>query len=96
MCVIDNTFDGFDVHNFDTGAFLRTLKTDPTARSFPRQVALAENGAMIVGGSVAKHVYIFDRLTGERVQVLSHSSIGRCQTITVSMYLFLFVLNNII
>lgn len=86
LCIIDNTFDGYDIHAFDTGAFLRTLKSEPSGRTFPRQVALGENDTIVVGGSNSGRIGIYDQLRGELIQALVHSSSGKCQTVTVSQH----------
>lgn len=82
-CVIDNTDDGFDIHQLDSGTFVRSLKCPPSKRSFPRQVAFGENGNVVICGSNDGSAYVFDRRGGELVASLSHSASGRCQTVTV-------------
>lgn len=66
IMVLDNVVHGFDLHSFDTGDFIRTLKTEPTKRSFPRQVCLAECGTVVIGGGNDGNVHIFDRGSGEK------------------------------
>jgi WD40 repeat protein len=82
---LDNATDGFDLHSFDIGGYIKTLPTNLTARQFPRQVVFGENGHVVVGGSNDGTVYVFDRKTGTALDVLRHSSFARTQTVTVSI-----------
>jgi hypothetical protein len=81
--VADNANDGFNVHRLDDGAYIRTLHTDVETKSLPRQVAFAEETRVVVGGSCNGVVYVFDRKTGTRLEILRHAKGGLIQTIAV-------------
>jgi hypothetical protein len=81
--VVDNGSDGFDLHQLDTGAFIRTLSTGlPTWRQ-PKQVTFVDNSQLVVAGSDHGAIYVFDRKTGARLEVLRHSKDGLVQTVAV-------------
>ncbi|KAI5981092.1 WD40-repeat-containing domain protein [Pisolithus marmoratus] len=80
--VIDNAVNGFSLHRIEDGVCTRTYDTNPR-KGFPKQVAIAEGGSMVVGGSDDGLVYVFDKATSELVQTLRHSTNGRVQTVTV-------------
>src|SRR5277367_4149124 len=81
--VIDNVSDGFDLHQTEDGAFVRTFRTGIAIKRVPKQVMFAENSRAIVGGSDHGAVYVFDRKSGKKLAVLRHSERGLVQTITV-------------
>lgn len=80
--VIDNAVNGFGLHKMEDGVCIRTYDTNPT-KTYPKQVAFAEGGTLVIGGSDDGFVHVFDRATSERVQTLRHSGVGRVQTIAV-------------
>lgn len=86
MFVIDNGTDGFDLHSLTTGAYVRTLPTDPTERSVPRQVAIGENGSVVIAGGNNGKVYVFHAETAATLDLLQHSHSARCQTVTVRAF----------
>jgi hypothetical protein len=49
--VVDNVRDGFNMHQLDNGAYIRTLPTGNPKKLFPQQVAFGEDSKVIVGGS---------------------------------------------
>ncbi|KAI6035887.1 hypothetical protein EDC04DRAFT_2604794 [Pisolithus marmoratus] len=73
--------NGFSLHRIEDGICTRTYDTNPR-KGFPKQVAIAEGGSMVVGGSDDGLVYVFDKATSELVQTLRHSTNGRVQTVT--------------
>ena len=81
--VVDNARNGFDLHQLDNGAYVRTFPTGNPNRLLPKQVAFAEDSRVIVGGGDHGAVYVFDRKTGKPFQVLHHADKGLVQTITV-------------
>lgn len=81
--MVDNVTDGFDLHQTDDGAFVRTFSTGVATRRVPKQVAFTEDSQVVVGGSDHGSVYVFDRKSGTRLDVLQHSSSGLVQTIAV-------------
>jgi hypothetical protein len=83
--VIDNTVDGFDLHNLETGTYVRTFKTGDITRREPKQVAFIEDARAVVGGSDHGNIYIFDRRSGVQSQKLQHGT-GMVQTIAVCVY----------
>jgi len=66
----------------DDAVCIRTYDTYPK-KTYPKQVALAEGGTMVIGGSDDGFIHVFDKATSERVQTLRHSSVGQVQTVTV-------------
>lgn len=81
--VVDNVSDGFDLHNIEDGAFIRTFKTGDHIRPVPKNVLFAENSQLIIGGSDHGYVYIFDRKSGRKLAALRHSDKGLVQTVAV-------------
>ena len=81
--VVDNVTDGFDLHQNDDSAFVRTFYTGTATRRVPKQVAFAEDSRVIVGGSDHGVVYVFDRRSGKLLDLLQHAKNGLVQTITV-------------
>ena len=71
--MVDNTIDGFSLHQLDTGAYIRTFSTGTPIKGMPKQVAFGEACQIIVGGSDHSAVYVFDRRTGQRLDVLRHA-----------------------
>ena len=86
--VVDNAHDGFDLHQIEDGAYVRTFKTGPATTRKPKQVFFAENSQVVVGGSDHGAVYVFDRKSGSKLDVLRHSEKGLVQIITVRSMLF--------
>ncbi|KAG9315643.1 WD40-repeat-containing domain protein [Chiua virens] len=79
--VVDNAVSGFGLHRLDDGVCVRSYDTKPT-KTYPKQVAFAEQERVIIGGGEKGMVHIFDKTTGSLVQTLSHSHGGLVQTIT--------------
>lgn len=79
--VIDNTVNGFSLHRLEDGVCTRTYDTNPR-KGFPKQVAIAEGGSMVVGGGDDGLIYVFDKASSEQVQTLQHSTSGQVQTVT--------------
>jgi hypothetical protein len=55
---------------------------------FPKQVVFGEKTDMVVGGSDAGFIYIFDKNEGTLKQVLKHANKVRVQTVTVRYYFY--------
>jgi hypothetical protein len=51
---------------------IRTYNTNPV-KTFPKQVVFGENMDVVVGGSDAGVIYVFDKKTGTLKQVLKHA-----------------------
>jgi hypothetical protein len=83
LFVIDNYHNGFDLYKLDDCKWLRTYATDMAYVAKPKQVSFGEQGRAIVGGSDHGSVYVFDRKTGGRLDILPHAKGGMVQTITV-------------
>jgi hypothetical protein len=83
--VIDNVTTGFSLHQFGREDSVREyeLKRKPS-RHVPKQVAFAEDGKVVIGGSECGKVYVFDRESGGIIAMLHHGKGGMVQTITVS------------
>jgi|ERR1700722_6776670 len=82
--VLDNTTSGFDLHQLDNGAFIRTFRAMISGRRVPKQVAFLEDAEVVVGGSDHGVIYIFDRRAGKLLDMLRHAEKGLLQTIAVS------------
>lgn len=80
--VVDNATDGFSLHDVESGDIIRSFCTNPT-KSYPKQVAFAERGNLIVGGGEGGKIHVFEQSTGGELQILRHSERGLVQTITV-------------
>ena len=81
--VVDNARNGFDLHQLDNAAYVRTFPTGNPTKLVPKQVAFVEDSRVVVGGSDHRAVYVFDCKTGRPLQVLHHADKGLVQTITV-------------
>lgn len=81
--VLDNTTDGFDLYQSDTMTKVRRFASGTLTKKYPRQVALAESGRVVVGGSDCGVIYLFDRRTGAPLDVLRHTERSLIQAITV-------------
>lgn len=84
---MDNVCDGFDLHQLDNGAYIRTFLTGDAKSVVPKQVIFSEDTKVVIGGSDHGKVYIFDRRTGKVFQVLDHGSTGLVQTVMVLAYM---------
>jgi WD40 repeat protein len=85
LFLIDNVVNGFSLHRLDDGACIRTYNTNPV-KTFPKQVVFGENMDVVVGGSDAGVIYVFDKNTGTLKQVLKHADKARVQTVTVRFF----------
>ncbi|KAG2029837.1 WD40-repeat-containing domain protein [Suillus americanus] len=85
LFLIDNVVNGFSLHRLDDGACIRTYNTNPV-KTFPKQVVFGENMDVVVGGSDAGVIYVFDKKTGTLKQVLKHADKARVQTVTVRFF----------
>lgn len=79
---IDDTVQGIGLYELDTVARLRSFPIPMTKTVRPRQLAFAENARVIVGGSDHGAVYVFDRRSGEVLDVLNQGT-EWTQTVTV-------------
>ncbi|KAG1720367.1 WD40-repeat-containing domain protein [Suillus occidentalis] len=85
LFLIDNVVNGFSLHRLDDGACIRTYNTNPV-KTFPKQVVFGENTDVVVGGSDAGVIYVFDKNKGTLKQVLKHADKARVQTVTVRFF----------
>jgi hypothetical protein len=83
--VVDNARNGFDLHQLDNAAYIRTFPTGYPLKFLPKQVAFGEDSKVVVGGSDHGAIYVFDRKTGKPLQVLHHGDTGLVQTIAVRL-----------
>ena len=81
--MVDNVVDGFDLHKLENGEYIRMFSTGLAKKPCPKQVLFGEDGKVVIGGSDHGSIYVFDRRTGEVLQVLKHADDGMVQTITV-------------
>ncbi|TFK59710.1 WD40 repeat-like protein [Pluteus cervinus] len=81
--VVDNVLDGFDLYDFGTGKFVRSLRTGRAKKKWPKQIAFAEDSRVVVGGSDHGVIYVFERKTGEVLDELRHASQGLAQAVSV-------------
>ncbi|KAL4078479.1 WD40-repeat-containing domain protein [Scleroderma yunnanense] len=70
--VIDNATIGFSLHCMGDATCVKTYDTKPQ-KTYPQQVTFAERGRVIVGRSDNGIVYIFNKTTGDLLQLLQHS-----------------------
>lgn len=84
MFVVDNAVDGFDLYRLDDNSFIRNFPTGVPKKRYPKQVEFGEDCKVVVGGSDHGLVYVFDRKTGNVLDVLRHADQGLVQTIAVS------------
>lgn len=90
LFLIDNVVNGFSLHRLDDAACIRTYNTNPV-KTFPKQVVFGEKTDIVVGGSDAGVVYVFDKNEGTLKQVLRHADKTRVQTVTVRHFYSWFV-----
>lgn len=89
---VDDPLQGVALYRLDTGARVRTYPVEVKKSMRPRQVTFAENCSVIVSGSDHGVVYIFDRRSGDVVDMLKVGD-NRVQAVTVSPCLsFIFIL----
>jgi hypothetical protein len=81
--VIDNVSDGFDLHQLDNSAYVRTFLTRDSNGTVPKEAVFGEDARIIIGGSDHGKIYIFDRRTGKNLQVLDHGDRSIVQAVTV-------------
>lgn len=84
MFVIDNGADGFSLHRMDTWERLRVFPTGFPLKRRPKHVIFGEDDGIIIGGSDRGSVFVFDRKTGEPLELLRHSPSGLIQAVAVS------------
>ena len=82
--VVDNATNGFDLYNLGTGSFIRSFPTGIPKKRYPKQVEFGEDYRVVVEGSDHGLIYVFDRKTGNILDVLRHADEGLVQTIIVS------------
>ncbi|KAG0698978.1 hypothetical protein DFH29DRAFT_877627 [Suillus ampliporus] len=70
------------LHQLDDAVCIRTYNTNPV-KTFPKQVVFGEKTDVVVGGSDAGVIYIFDKNEGTLKQVLKHADKARVQTVIV-------------
>lgn len=85
LVIIDNAANGFTLYRLDRPDPIRTYITEPPTVLVPKQVAFGEDVKIVVGGSDNGTVYLFDRKSGELLEMLHHASSGLVQSITVSI-----------
>ncbi|KAF8592243.1 WD40 repeat-like protein [Ramaria rubella] len=72
--IVDNATDGFDIHQLDNGAHIRTLPTGIPKKRVLKQVTFGEDSQIIVRGSDHGIVYLFERESGRLITMLNHSA----------------------
>ena len=82
--MVDNTVNGFDLYCLDDNSFIWNFPTGVPTKRYPKQVEFGEDCKVVVGGSDHSLVYVFDRKTGNVLDVLQHADQGLVQTIAVS------------
>ncbi|KAG2048868.1 WD40 repeat-like protein [Suillus hirtellus] len=81
LFLIDNVTNGFSLHRLDDAVCIRSYNTNPI-KMFPKQVVFGEKTDVVVGGSDAGVIYVFDKNEGTLKQVLKHADKARVQTVT--------------
>jgi hypothetical protein len=87
LFLIDNVTNGFSLHRLDDAVCIRSYNTNPI-KTFPKQVVFGEKTDVVVGGSDAGVIYVFDKNEGTLKQVLKHADKARVQTVTVRYYFY--------
>ncbi|KAF8580837.1 hypothetical protein K439DRAFT_1619506 [Ramaria rubella] len=72
--IVDNATDGFDIHQLNNGAHIRTLPTGIPKKRVPKQVTFGEDSQIIVRGSHHGIVYLFERESGRLITTLNYSA----------------------
>ncbi|KAG1809291.1 uncharacterized protein BJ212DRAFT_1302540 [Suillus subaureus] len=62
----------FSLHQLDDGACIWTYNTDPV-KTFPKQVIFGKKATLVIGGSNAGIIYVFDKNEGTLKQELQHT-----------------------
>ncbi|KAG6371103.1 hypothetical protein JVT61DRAFT_10644 [Boletus reticuloceps] len=93
LVVIDNAANGFTLYRLDRLDAIRTYLTAPPTVPVPKQVAFGEDARLIIGGSDNGRVYLFNRKSGELLEMLYHSNTGLVQAVTVSIFMGLYELS---
>jgi hypothetical protein len=83
--VIDTGTGGFNLHETEDCVFVRNFATGTPIRRHPKQVTFGENGQVVVGGSDHGIVYVFDRMTGNKLAELKAAEQGMVQTVMVNL-----------
>jgi hypothetical protein len=81
---IDDPAQGAALYRMQPPAQVRTYPVPVTKTKHARSVSFAEESAFIVIGSDHSVIYVFNKQTGEVVDMLQVGSLGWVQTITVS------------
>jgi hypothetical protein len=87
LFVVDNVESGFDLYKLDDCSWLRTYATGNAKVRKAKQVSFGEKARTIVRGSDHGVVYVFDRKTGKRLDILPHAKQAMVQTISVRSYI---------
>ncbi|KAL4080645.1 hypothetical protein J3A83DRAFT_4184646 [Scleroderma citrinum] len=82
--IIDNATISFSLHCMGDTTCIKTYDTQ-LQKTYPKQVTFAERGRVIVGGSDNGIVYIFNKTTGDLLQLLQHLKSSQVQTVTKSI-----------
>ena len=77
--------DGFTLYCLESGQAIRSFSTGPASVPVSKQVAFGEEGKVVIGGSDNGCVHVFNRRTGELIEMLHHTSATLVQTITVRL-----------
>lgn len=80
---LDDPLQGVALYRLESGARIRTYPVTVKKTPRPRQVTFAEDCSVILSGSDHGVVYIFDRRSGDTVDILKAGD-DRVQAITVS------------
>jgi hypothetical protein len=83
--VVDNLIDGFDLYQLEDGVanLLRNFPTKGVTQPLPKQVEFCEEGRAVTGGSDHGFVYVFDRRSGQILDVMPHARGRKVQTVSV-------------
>ena len=79
--IIDNLEDSIDLYIYGKTEPLRSMPlTSVRDKQVVKQVLYGEEGKIVVSGSDHGHVYIWNRSSGSRLQVLQHGDSGHSPT----------------
>lgn len=82
MFCLDDPLQGVALYRLDSGARIRTYAVAAKKTPRPRQVTFAEDCSVILSGSDHGAVYVFDRRSGQQIDVLTAGD-DRIQSMTV-------------
>ena len=81
--IVNTCAGGFNLHEIDDCEYVRNFPTGTPIRRHPKQMTFGKKGQVVVGGSDHGIVYVFDRMTGNKLDKLKVAERGMVQTVAV-------------